>query len=104
MTDASGRSTLHDAAGHPVASYLEAVREGRPWADQLRVAAPGAQSAVLAQLSGWYVSVDPDFGRALISAGAQMARYAHSMLADLVAQPPPDWSDPVLPSGIALTP
>jgi GNAT superfamily N-acetyltransferase len=88
-----------------VLSYTQGVRDGRPWADQVRVLGPGAVAAVTTQLSGWYVSGDPDFGRNLISAGADMVRHAHSMLADLVAVPPPlGWATPRLPAGIRLTP
>jgi GNAT superfamily N-acetyltransferase len=88
-----------------VLSYTQGVRDGRPWADQAWVLGPGARHAVTTQLSGWYVSGDPDFGRALIGAGADMVRHAHSMLADLAADPPPlRWAAPSLPDGITLTP
>jgi hypothetical protein len=88
-----------------VLSFTRGVREGRPWADQARVLDAGAVAAVLRQLSGWYVSGEPAFGRSLIEAGAEMARHAHSMVADLRADPPPaGWSTPTLPAGVTLTP
>jgi hypothetical protein len=88
-----------------VLSYTQGVRDGRPWADQVRVLGPGARVAVTTQLSGRYVSADPDFGGSLIRAGADMVRHAHSMLADLAADPPPlRWATPSLPDGITLTP
>jgi hypothetical protein len=88
-----------------VLSYTEAIRDGRPWADRARVLNTGAVPAVLEQLAGWYVSGEPDFGRELVAAGAEMVRHAHSMFVDLVADPPPaPWSTVPLPNGITLTP
>ncbi len=39
-------------------SFVEGVRDGRPWADYLEVIGPGAVEVILAQLQGWAVSTD----------------------------------------------
>ncbi|WP_062431741.1 GNAT family N-acetyltransferase [Herbidospora daliensis] len=91
------------ANDHGVAaiSFVEGVRDGRPWADYLEVIGPGAIEVIMTQLKGWAVSADVDLGRELVARGARRLRHAHSMYADLTALPSAPGTPP---EGLRFTP
>ncbi|WP_061291144.1 GNAT family N-acetyltransferase [Herbidospora cretacea] len=87
--------------GVPAISFVEGVRDGRPWADYLEVIGPGAIEVIMAQLQGWAVSTDVDLGHDLVARGARRLRHAHSMYADLTALPS---APSAPPEGVRFTP
>ncbi|WP_066366380.1 GNAT family N-acetyltransferase [Herbidospora mongoliensis] len=82
-------------------SFVEGVRDGRPWADYLQVIGPGAVEVILTQLQGWAVSTDVGLGQELIARGARRLRHAHSMYADLTDLPS---APSAPPEGVRFTP
>ncbi|MEV0697940.1 GNAT family N-acetyltransferase [Saccharopolyspora sp. NPDC050389] len=62
-------------------------------AQVLAIDGPGALELFRAELPGWKLSVTPDHGEVLLSAGARLKRHAHAMRRDLRADPPPpEWA------------
>lgn len=83
------------AGGVPVFSYLEGVRDGRPWAYAIEDIGPGAAGVIISGMPGWVVSAPVGLGRALLDRGARLLRHMNVMLCDLpiarpVADPAPD--------------
>lgn len=72
-----------NAQGVPVISYLEGVRDGRPWADLVEVIGPDPVDLIMTELVGWAVSTPVELGGQLLDKGARLARHAHTMLCDL---------------------
>jgi len=106
-TRARGR-LLVDAAGDVVGSFELGDRDGRPLADRFRpadgVAPERAAAAAMAELKGWRLSGDEQFGRLLIALGARPRRHAHAMSRDLIRDPAPtEWLEPQVPAGTRLT-
>jgi hypothetical protein len=105
---ARGRLLL-DVTGRVMGSFELHERDGQPVADLFRpadgVTPERAAAAVIAELKGWRVAGDEQFGQLLIAAGAQPRRHSHAMSRDLIRDPAPsDWLEPELPAGIRLTP
>jgi GNAT superfamily N-acetyltransferase len=73
--------------GVPAISFDQGERDGRPWADHVRVIGPGASRVIMSQLTGWAVSTEVELGQELVSLGARRLRHAHSMDCDLASLP-----------------
>jgi GNAT superfamily N-acetyltransferase len=84
-----GWRILVDAAGQPLARFIEAERDGRRVADLLELEASleRALPAIRTELRGWRVGASEDVGRALLAAGARPVRHAHVLSRDLRADP-----------------
>ncbi|WP_431968023.1 GNAT family N-acetyltransferase [Actinacidiphila sp. bgisy160] len=99
------RLVLLGPEGLPELTYVEGVRDGRPWADLARVVGPDPVPAVLAGMPGWAVSGSVELGEQLVRHGARVLRHAHGMERDLVADPPPrEWASVPLPDGLRVVP
>ncbi|MFJ9968343.1 GNAT family N-acetyltransferase [Streptomyces avermitilis] len=99
------RQVLTNTDGTPVLTYLQGVREGRPWADLAQVVGPDPVEVILAGLSGWALSGSVELGEQLVRRGARIMRHAHSMRRDLVsAPPPPEWTALTFPCGLRAVP
>lgn len=99
------RAVLRGPDGLPVLTYVEGVRDGRPWADLAEVVGPDPVPAVLGGMSGWAVSGPVELGERLLRHGARVLRHAHAMERDLVADPPPpEWATVPLPDGLRAAP
>jgi hypothetical protein len=104
-----GRRLLSDPDGTVLARFGVVEDDGRQVADRFApapdVAPARVTAAVLAELRGWRVRADVQFGRLLVDAGALPRRHAHVMSRDLVRDPAPgDWLDAPAPAGFRLTP
>ncbi|GLX00696.1 GNAT family N-acetyltransferase [Microtetraspora sp. NBRC 16547] len=64
-------------------SYIEGVRDGRPWADMVEVVGPDPADVIMSGMRGWAVSAPPDLSEELLARGARMLRHAHTMSCDL---------------------
>ncbi|WP_203978099.1 GNAT family N-acetyltransferase [Planotetraspora silvatica] len=95
------RQIIADDDGNPVLSYVEGVRDGRPWADLVEVLGPGAADLIMTRLRGWIVSTSEDLSGELIEQGARLVRHAHGMSCDLRARTP---SKVAPPSGFRFVP
>ena len=98
---------LLDAQGRAIARFQESQRDGRRVADLFELSVPAADAlpAVFADLAGWRVSADADFGRELVKAGGRPRRHGHVLSRDLARDPAPSgWLEPPAPDGIRLTP
>ncbi|MFJ9917127.1 GNAT family N-acetyltransferase [Actinacidiphila glaucinigra] len=99
------RLVLRGPGGLPQLTYVEGVRDGRPWADLAEAVGPDPVPAVLAGLPGWAVSGSVELGEQLVRHGARVLRHAHGMERDLVADPPPaEWASWPLPDGLRAVP
>jgi GNAT superfamily N-acetyltransferase len=77
-----------------VATFLPRVRDGRPWADRVRVLGPNAAGPIFNRLPGWVVSCQADLATQLVARGAEILRRAIRMCRNLAADPPPAaWSE-----------
>jgi hypothetical protein len=101
--DPDGRSRLV-ADGTTIGRFDQGDRDGVPMADlfdrDLRVTAPDAARAVLAELPGWRIAADEALGRELLAAGATFRRHGHLYSFDLRRNRPSTWD---APPGIRLT-
>ncbi|WP_204040534.1 GNAT family N-acetyltransferase [Acrocarpospora phusangensis] len=77
------RQIRANAEGVPVISFVEGVREGRPWADLVEVLGPEADDLIMNELSGWVVSGSTELGERLLARGTRLVRHAHTMVCDL---------------------
>ncbi|QIS10146.1 GNAT family N-acetyltransferase [Nocardia arthritidis] len=96
--------TIFDSRGTALAHYEPGRRGDRQWAEDLRWADPGDQSAVtpiLRALPGWGATTDADLGAALLNAGAHRVRLFHTYTRDLTGMAP---IEPELPSGLRPVP
>jgi GNAT superfamily N-acetyltransferase len=95
------RMQLTDEHGRPVLDCVAGTREGRPWARDVVVRAPGAVDRVLADLAGWLLTGPTELAFALVARGATLRRHAHIMTLDLAG-----WSAPDLPvpAGVRFVP
>ncbi|MFF7212752.1 GNAT family N-acetyltransferase [Streptomyces sp. NPDC008238] len=99
------RLVLRGPGGLPELTYVEGVRDGRPWADLAQAVGPDPVPAVLAGMRGWAVSGSVELGEQLVRHGARVLRHAHGMARDLVADPPPrEWGTSPLPDGLRTAP
>ncbi|MDX2706573.1 GNAT family N-acetyltransferase [Streptomyces sp. PA03-6a] len=99
------RLVLRGPGGLPELTYVEGVRDGRPWADLAQAVGPDPVPAVLAGMPGWAVSGSVELGEQLVRHGARVLRHAHTMERDLVADPPPrEWAPAPLPDGLRAVP
>src|SRR3954454_2679750 len=98
---AADRMQLTDEHGRPVLDCVAGTREGRPWARDVVVRAPGAVDRVLADLAGWLLTGPTELAFALVARGATLRRHAHIMTLDLAG-----WSAPDLPvpAGVRFVP
>lgn len=93
MANTGGRRPISDSRGTPVATFLPKLRDGRPWADRVRVLAPNAAGPIFNQMPGWAVSCRPDLAAQLFARGAAVLRRAVLMCRDLgTDEPPATWS------------
>jgi hypothetical protein len=97
--DGSGRRTLTDADGVPLARYTHAERDGRVVADQFELEVPldRALPVITQELVGMRVAGPEDLGRALLAAGASPGRHCHVYSHDLHERP-------AIAPGFELTP
>jgi GNAT superfamily N-acetyltransferase len=87
------RRTISDSHGSSVATFLPKVRDGRLWADRVRVLGPNPAGPIFNQMPGWAVSCQADLAAQLVARGAAVLRRAPWMRRDLAADPPPAaWS------------
>jgi len=84
----SARRTISDSQGTSVVTFLPKVRDGRLWADRVRVLGPDPAGPIFDQLAGWAVSCPDDLAELLVVRGAVVLRRASRMCRDLVADPP----------------
>jgi RimJ/RimL family protein N-acetyltransferase len=94
------RRILTDDEGAPAITYLEGIRDGRPWAHQIEVAGPGAALTMIRLMCGWQISAPEPLCHELIDHGAQLVRHAHVMSHDLMGLAP----SPSPPAGIRHVP
>jgi GNAT superfamily N-acetyltransferase len=96
------RSTLTDADGTPIATYIPRRRDNRDVADylELEVDLERAVPVILARLRGYRIAGSEALGHALIAAGATRRRHAHEYEHDLQDERP--LPDP--PPGLRFTP
>ncbi|MEV0974609.1 GNAT family N-acetyltransferase [Microtetraspora glauca] len=64
-------------------SYVEGVRDGRPWADMVEVVGPDPVEVIMSGMRGWAVSAPPELSEELLARGARLLRHAHVMFFDL---------------------
>jgi GNAT superfamily N-acetyltransferase len=87
------RRTISDAQGTSVATFLPKVRDGRLWADRVKVLGANAAEPIFDQLPGWAVSCQAGLAGQLVALGAVVLRRAVWMSRDLGDSPPPTaWS------------
>jgi ribosomal protein S18 acetylase RimI-like enzyme len=99
------RVTRANTDGVPVLTYLEGVRDGRPWADLVEAVGPDPVPLILDQLAGWAVSAPVQLGRELVARGATVIRHAHAMSRDLAGDPPPtSWAALEPSAGVRVVP
>ncbi|MBD3136310.1 GNAT family N-acetyltransferase [Microbispora bryophytorum] len=95
------RRRMPGPGGVPVFSYLEGVRDGRPWAYAIEDVGRGAADAITSRMPGWAVSAPVDLGQALLDRGARLLRHMHVMRCDLpLARPVTDTA----PDGFLIVP
>jgi hypothetical protein len=98
---------LVGADGAVLARFRQRQRTSGPFAARFALAAAPERvaAAALAELRGWRIAADIDFGERLIAAGARPLRHSHRMVRDLRREPAPAaWIDPPAPPGFTLTP
>ncbi|MCT9929786.1 GNAT family N-acetyltransferase [Planotetraspora sp. A-T 1434] len=88
------REIVVGASGVPAVSYVEDVRDGRPWADLVEVIGPDPADAIMSRLRGWAVSAPVELSEELVRRGARLLRHAHEMSCDLRRTPIPGASPP----------